>query len=358
MIKPLAITEEIEELLAAGAPVAIGVSGGKDSCAVAFATVEYLKSVGHTGEVILVHSDLGRVEWKDSAPTCERLAEALGVELLTVKREAGDMLARWQGRWSNNVARYVDLSCVKLILPWSTASMRFCTSELKTDIICRALSRRFPGQTIISVNGIRREESANRAKAPVTKVEPKLANKTRKTRGLSWHPIIDWSAVEVFSELRSRGFRLHEAYETYGSSRVSCAFCILASAADLKASAACPDNADVYRLMVELEAESTFSFTSSYLGDVAPELLGDDLAGRLTEAKTKAARREEAEARIPKHLLYVKGWPVVVPTIAEAELMAEVRREVGELLGLDVKYTDAASIIDRHQELMYLADHK
>lgn len=36
-------TEDIEVLLAAGAPVAIGVSGGKDSVAAAFATLRYLE---------------------------------------------------------------------------------------------------------------------------------------------------------------------------------------------------------------------------------------------------------------------------------------------------------------------------
>src|SRR5271167_998058 len=71
------IDTTIADLLAAGAPVAIGVSGGKDSCAAAIATVEHLRAIGHRGEVVLVHADLGRVEWSDSLPTCERLANFL-----------------------------------------------------------------------------------------------------------------------------------------------------------------------------------------------------------------------------------------------------------------------------------------
>jgi 3'-phosphoadenosine 5'-phosphosulfate sulfotransferase (PAPS reductase)/FAD synthetase len=54
--------------------------------------------------------------------------------------------------------------------------MRFCTSELKTAIICRELVRRFPGQTILSVSGIRREESTKRKLAPIVKVQPKLTS--------------------------------------------------------------------------------------------------------------------------------------------------------------------------------------
>jgi len=162
----IATTPTIDNLLSNHAPVAVGVSGGKDSDAAAFATVEYLDQLGHTGPRVLIHSDLGRTEWSESQPQCERLAARLGLELIVVRREKGDMMDRWLTRWANNCERYCNLECVKLILPWSTAAMRFCTSELKTAIICRELVKRFPGQTILSVAGIRREESDNRKNAP------------------------------------------------------------------------------------------------------------------------------------------------------------------------------------------------
>ena len=182
----IAVTPEANAALLANSPVAIGVSGGKDSSALAFATVEHLDAIGHRGPRVLIHSDLGRVEWTESGPTCARLAERLGVELITVRRGAGDMMDRWLTRWANNVERYAELSCVKLILPWSTPSMRFCTSELKTAIICRELTRRFPGTTILSASGIRRQESPGRAKAPIAKAQPKLSSVTHRTKGLRW----------------------------------------------------------------------------------------------------------------------------------------------------------------------------
>jgi hypothetical protein len=128
------VTPEITSALERGAAVAIGVSGGKDSAATALATVDYLESVGHRGPRVLINSDLGRVEWRQSLPACRRLAVRLGLELMVVRRETGDLVDRWHLRWENNVRRYSELSCVKLILPWWTASMRFCTSELKTSI--------------------------------------------------------------------------------------------------------------------------------------------------------------------------------------------------------------------------------
>ncbi len=343
---------DIGRLVSAGAPVAIGVSGGKDSCAAAIATVEYLNLLGHTGPRVLIHSDLGRVEWKESLPTCERLAASLGLELVVVRRAAGDMMDRWLTRWSNNVARYADLSCVKLILPWSTPSMRFCTSELKTAIICRDLVRRFPGQTIISASGIRAQESSKRKLAPIAKPQAKLSSTTHKTTGVDWHPILEWSLTDVMEFLRVRGCDLHEAYTKYGMSRVSCAFCIMSNAADLVASASCPDNHDIYREMVDLEIASTFAFQGGWLGDVAPHLLTDAQRDALVVAKASASIREREEARIPDHLLYTKGWPTCMPTRAEAMMLAEVRIIVAASVGLTVSCTTPDDILARYEELM------
>jgi len=345
-------TAEVDALLDQHAPVAIGVSGGKDSCALAFSVVEHLDLIGHRGPRLLIHSDLGRVEWKDSAPTCARLADAIGLELVTVRRGAGDMMDRWLTRWSNNVDRYCDLECVKVILPWSTPSMRFCTSELKTAVICRELIRRFPGTVILSAIGIRGEESPNRLKAPISSTEPKLRSVTHRTSGLRWNAIHHVREEEVFARLEARGFPLHEAYTRFRSTRLSCAFCIMGSDNDLHAAASCADNAPIYREMVGLEIVSTFGLQGdTWLGDVAPHLLSLDEREALAEAKVKARRREEIEARIPDHLLYEKGWPKVIPTQEEAELLCGVRREVGALLDLNVQYTEPRWLIRRYQEL-------
>ena len=313
------VTPEITSALEVGAAVAIGVSGGKDSAATALATIDYLEDAGHRGPRVLIHSDLGRVEWRQSLPACQRLAVRLGLELMVVRRETGDLVDRWRSRWENNVRRYAELSCVKLILPWSTASMRFCTSELKTSIICRALVQRFPGQTILSATGIRRQESPNRAKAPVAKPQPKLASVSRRTQGLDWHPILDWTTQQVFGYLEEKEIPLHEAYTRYGSSRVSCCFCILSSQRDLAAAARCAENQAVYRDLVGLEAASTFPFQPTrWLGDVAPHWLTAELRQAVIVAKAGARRREAAEAKIPQHLLYTEGWPRTIPTASRS----------------------------------------
>lgn len=353
----VSVPREISDMLDRDVVVAIGVSGGKDSDACAIAVDRHLDRIGHKGPRLLVHSDLGRIEWKDSLPSCERLAQRLGYELLVVRRQAGDMLDRWEGRWRNNVLRYEDLSCVKLILPWSTPSMRFCTSELKTAVIASALKKRFPKEDVINVVGIRRQESTSRSKMPVWAPHAGLTRKG--SVGVTWNAIIEWPVQDVVYAIQEAGLSLHEAYTRYGSSRVSCCFCIMSSEADLIASALCEDNHEPYIRMVELEARSSFAFQGNrWLADIAPHILPPSLRTQVEQAKAIAIQRQAIEAEIPEHLLYTSGWPTQLPTRLEAELLARVRRQVSTLLGLNAKCLDAGSVLDRYGSLLALKDAK
>lgn len=353
----VALTEDVSRLLAANCVVAVGVSGGKDSQACAIAVDQHLNRIGHTGPRVLIHADLGSVEWKESLPCCERLAQKLGWELQVVRRAAGGLMERWQGRWANNVRRYADLSCVKLILPWSTPAMRFCTSELKSAVIMSELKKRFPRHEILNVTGIRRQESAARSRAAVSVQEAKLSRKG--VTGYSWNAIIEWQIGQVFSSIAEFGLALHEAYTRYNCSRVSCTFCIMGSGPDLSAATTCEDNRDIYVEMVELEADSTFGLQGSrWLADVAPHLLSEQLLDRVARAKVAAAARQAAEQRIPKHLYYAKGWPTCMPTREEAELLASVRRDVAAAIGLTVQYTTAGSVLERYAHLITLKKQK
>lgn len=350
----LEITQEVNDLLVADAPVAFGVSGGKDSAAMVLATNAYLDQVGHRGPRILIHSDLGRLEWKASLPMCERLASRVGLDLIVVRRQAGDLMGRWLTRWENNVERYRNLECVRLILPWSTAAMPFCRSELKTAIICRDLVERFPQTTIISAVGLRRDESPTRAQSPIFMHQYRLTSATFGTQGFNWLPILSWTRTDVLAYHEVQRFPLHEAYTVYGVSRVSCVCCVLEKYADLVAALMCPENHDIYRdELVPLEILSTFSFQpGQWLADIAPHLLSEQTREALRGAKRRAKLREEAEARIPRHLLYHKGWPSVIPTWDEARLLADVRHAVASAVGITLRYTEPAAIIERHAELM------
>lgn len=346
------VIPEIRELIAQNAPVAIGVSGGKDSQAAALATFKYLDSCGHTGPRVLIHSDLGVVEWKDSLPVCECLAAHLGAELIVVRRKSGDMMDRWESRWMSSIRRYVNLETVTLVLPWSTPSMRFCTSELKTHIIEAELRRRFKGQTIINVTGVRRDESTKRKQGSV-------ASQGSQGDIWNWRPISDWLIDDVFGEIADSGLDPHEAYPDFGMSRVSCMFCIMSKLADLYAASAQPESHDLYRRMVRLEIASTFGFQGSrWLADIAPHLLDEETFQAVGEAKAKAAARVSLEANITEEMLYVKGWPTRMLTDDEAGIMADCRIQICKLYGWDSQYLDVSSIHGKYAELIAIRESK
>ncbi|MCI0393252.1 MAG: phosphoadenosine phosphosulfate reductase family protein [Acidobacteria bacterium] len=347
----LAIDREIAEMIAAGAVVAFGVSGGKDSDAMAFATTRLLDTVKHAGPRVLIHADLGQIEHADSLPQCRRLAERLGLELIVVRRKQGGMIERWEQRWRDNVARYVSLSCVTLITPWSSAGMRFCTSELKVAPITRELAIRFHGRQIINCVGIRREESTKRATKPISQVNKKLM-RAGGLGGRDYHPIIDWPVEEVWLEHRRSSFAEHPGYYVNGNTRISCSVCVLSGLHDLQASLKDERNHDSYRRVVDLEITSAFSFQPSrWLGDVRPDLLSQQQVEDVEAAKEIAQRRREVEARIPKEMRFVDGWPTFVPSIKQCSLLAEVRVEIGFLTGLPAKFADAQAVRARYEEL-------
>lgn len=349
MMPPVATDPEIEKLIAANAPVAIGVSGGKDSQAAAIATVAYLTAKNHKGPRILIHSDLGAVEWKASLPTCEQLSRDLGVDLVVVKRISGDMMDRWESRQQSSVRRWSGLECVKLILPWSTPAMRFCTSELKTQVITSELRRRFKGQTVINVTGVRREESAARAKGSIASKDA--------SGNFSWRPISNWSESEVFAAIAEAGMQPHHGYSEYGLSRISCRFCIMSSQADLGAAARAVESHDILLRMIALEIKSTFGFQGNrWLADVAakevPSLMTPELQAAVLEAKQKATQRIEIEKAITKEMQFVKGWPTRMLTDTEADILASVRNQLSKLFGFDAAYLDRNAIHERYASLI------
>jgi 3'-phosphoadenosine 5'-phosphosulfate sulfotransferase (PAPS reductase)/FAD synthetase len=337
--------EEVDALIAASAPVAVGVSGGKDSQAAALATFAHLDRAGHKGPRVLVHADLGMVEWNASLPICETLASHLGAELIVVRRKAGGLMERWEARWQSSLRRYIELSTVCLVLPWSTPSMRFCTSELKTQPIRAELRRRFKKCVFINVTGIRREESSARSKSPTASVDA--------AGNADWRLIADWKEAEVFDFIAEQGLEVHEAYTEFGMSRVSCRFCIMSSASDLIAAASVPEAEPLLHRMVDLEIASTFAFQGArWLGDVRPDALGANRAEELRHAKIRAVSRIAIESKITKDMRYVSGWPTRMLTDAEAQILAGARQQIGCLLEIEPLYLDVSSIHGRYAELM------
>jgi hypothetical protein len=232
----------IEAALDGGAALAISISGGKDSQAMALALTALHRERGWSGEVFCITADLGSIEWPETHAHVQRIADLCGVPLVTVQRtDKRGLVEHWTARGERMAAQG------KQARPWSSSAARFCTSDLKRDPI-DAYLRRY--SNVVCAVGIRAQESAGRAKQP-TWARRRIHNSRRQA--LTWHPILAWSLLDVlgqcghtWAELRDRqaayaqgkteallGWSLHPAY-VYGNERLSCQFCVLGSLGDLQ----------------------------------------------------------------------------------------------------------------------------
>lgn len=350
----LAIDDRVRAAIAAGVPVAYSLSGGKDSVSISHAADRLLDQLGHPRDRrIAIHSDLGRIEWQTTPATVEAAAAAIGVPLVVVRRKAGDLVDRWERRFELGLDRYIDLRSYHLTGPWSSASNRFCTAELKTQVILPELLRQWKGTEILSVVGIRRQESLKRRLAPISKREGKPWVRAGGGCITTWHPGVDIREDEVFTYLEREALPVAEPYRL-GSTRFGCAFCVLGSENDLTVAARAPGNLGLLHHLVEIEAQSTFSFQPTrWLGDVAPDLIRPALWSDLERGKIRAVERRNLEDRLPANLRYVKGWPQRIPTLAEASVILSTRTAILAMHGKTSPYDTPALVRDRIAELFH-----
>ena len=267
--------------------VLINISAGKDSMALLVAIVELARTQGYDlDRIIAVHCDLGRVEWAGTADLAEEHARVMGVSYLRVANKV-DLLDQVRQRKRNLLRKASELreaadaarvagdltaahdletqSDKKAAAPaWFSSAARYCTKSQKTgevEKLMTALAKawREAGNTdqpirILNTLGIRADESP--ARALKTPFGPDGATNTRRTV-TRWLPIFDWSEGQVWATIRASGLRVHGAYQI-GTSRLSCALCMLASRKDLLTAARVNRTlVDTYGT-VEDEVEATF----------------------------------------------------------------------------------------------------
>lgn len=351
----LVIDDEIARMIALGCPTIAGSSGGKDSDVLVILLNKLYKAVGYTGERVVTHADMGLIEHIESLGQVHALAAHVGWKVKVVRRAQGDLIERYEQRWRDNIARYVNLECVTLISPWPSKNALFCRSEVKVAPILQEAVRMFPGQAIINAVGLRREESDDRAKSPISKENDGLV-RANGTCGRDWFPILDITIDRIWLIHREEGFRWHVQYDR-GNERLSCAWCWL-GVRDWKHGVKVKTNHASFIRMSALEIASGCPYAAEHwLCDEAPDVLPEELREQIEAAKIKGELRRKVEQRIPKELLFKnhggrRGWPESQPNMEQCELLASVRREVGELMGLEVRYTTAQDVYDRYAELL------
>lgn len=351
----------IDRAVQADAVIVFSLSGGKDCGAVAALANKHLDAIGHPRSLrFAMHADLGRAEWPGTLSQVESQANALGVPLFVVRANAGDLPSRFADRWQRGLNDYRDLRLYNLRGPWASPSLKFCQSEKKIQVMGPALARRFKGQVIIQVTGLRRDESAARRFTEVAKVDPRFAKPGNRsgTVMLMWNPGVDMTRQDVFAANLRHGIPLSHVY-ALGVSRHSCAACIMGSDRDLKIAGAQPENAPLFTLYIAMEVASTFSFQAkAWLADKALHLVPEVQRDALRRAKEDAIRRRALEAAMPARHRYVSGWPLYVPDYDEAVVIAEARSEILARHNLPNLFPKASNVIDRFADLFAMRQRK
>ncbi|MFK0294280.1 hypothetical protein ACIQU6_27935 [Streptomyces sp. NPDC090442] len=90
--------------------------------------------IGVLHRVVIVHADLGDIEWEGTRQLAEEQARLLGVRFEVVKTEGGDILARTVARFlklktkAEKEAREEgrDPATAKIAPAWPSSSARWC----------------------------------------------------------------------------------------------------------------------------------------------------------------------------------------------------------------------------------------
>jgi len=218
--------------------ILVNSSAGKDSQAMLTHLVERADAEDvPRSRIIVVHADLGRVEWEGTRELAERQAAAYGLRFETVARTE-DLLDQIVTR-HNTLRAKGDTTTPA----WPSSQARYCTSDQKTAQVAKLMTRladehrrTHPERPIRILNclGIRAAESPARAKK--TPFGPDTAASNGRRIVDRWLPIFDWSSGQVWETIRRSGLPHHPAYDA-GMPRLSCMFCVLAGRKELVLSA-------------------------------------------------------------------------------------------------------------------------
>jgi 3'-phosphoadenosine 5'-phosphosulfate sulfotransferase (PAPS reductase)/FAD synthetase len=197
--------------------VLVNTSGGKDSQTMLRRVALLAAEQGVSDRLVVVHADLGRVEWKGTRELAETQARHYGLRFEVVARGQNDLLDHIEARG---------------MFPSSEA--RYCTSDHKRGPIrklmtalVRELSLDRPAR-ILNCMGLRAQESPARAKKEAFRYDQPASGKGTVRQVWEWLPILDMTLDEVWADIRSSGVAHHAAYDL-GMPRLSCCFCVLST---------------------------------------------------------------------------------------------------------------------------------
>ena len=226
----------------------VSVSGGKDSAATLLLAIERFGKAN----LVPIFCDTGN-EHQAVYDYLTYIESALGVTVTRLRANfdaeivakrmfiARDKRTRRDKdgnrvRWSNKSKRralellhptgnpFLDLCMWKGRFPSRKA--QFCTEELKRNPAVEfQMALVDAGHTVVSWQGVRRDESQNRRNAKLfERIAPRMYH---------YRPLVEWTAAQVFQYCASKGLKPNPLY-LQGMGRVGCMPCINVNKAELK----------------------------------------------------------------------------------------------------------------------------
>jgi 3'-phosphoadenosine 5'-phosphosulfate sulfotransferase (PAPS reductase)/FAD synthetase len=252
--------------------VLVNSSAGKDSQVMLDHVVGLCDGAGISrSRIVVVHCDLGRVEWVGTRALAERQASHYGLRFEVVSRPQGDLLAQVEGRGK-----------------WPSSTARYCTSDHKRGQVRTLMTRLADehraaggGQVrILNCMGLRAEESPARAKKVAFEHDAKSSNGRRHVD--TWLPVHEWTTEQVWERIRQSGVEHHRAYDL-GMKRLSCVFCVFAPKSALLVAGA--HNRELLGEYVRLERKIHHTFRKNFTIESVQEELerGVDAASLAVE---------------------------------------------------------------------------
>jgi len=239
---PETVPLDVAALIARGALFVVNHSGGKDSQAMYLR----LRDIVPTEQLVLVHADLGRVEWAGAVAHIEATTKGEPLHICRARRDLLEMVAE-RGMFPS-------------------PEQRQCTSDLKRGPITKVIrhltyARKAAGHPawhlVVNCVGLRAEESAKRKKMDPFKLDE--ANSKAGREWYEWLVVHAMDEATVYATIKAAGQQPHIVYRM-GMKRFSCVFCIYADDASLKRAAELVrdhpelvNDPNVYRNYVALE---------------------------------------------------------------------------------------------------------
>lgn len=226
------MSQEVMKEMNEAEVIFVNHSGGKDSQAM----MAQLVRLGFKDKIVVVHADLGEMEWEPMHNWIESTSFGLPVHVVKSEQSFFD-LCRKYGRLPSGQAR-------------------FCTDFLKTKPCEKFMVQYCEERGItkaVSALGIRAEESPARAKKPQVKAQNKMTSDRKNKISLNVvSPIFNYTIEQVYEEIKAAGQELHWVYGK-GYSRLSCVFCVFGRIAEHKQMA--KERPELFQKMVNLERE-------------------------------------------------------------------------------------------------------